>query len=635
MKKIITIIFTLALILCLAACGNDVPVEETQPKATVSDATKPEVTEPEATEPDVTEPDVTEPEATEPEVTDPPVTEKPHAHSYTSTTENATCDKDGSKVFTCECGDSYTEIITKLGHSYTDKVTAPTCTEKGYTTHTCTRCSDSYKDSYKDATNHSYTSKVTTAATCTKEGVKTFTCSKCANQYTESIAKTAHNYAAATCTKPKTCTCGATSGTALGHSYTSQVTTSATCTKEGVKTFTCSKCANQYTESIAKTAHNYAAATCTKPKTCTCGATSGTALGHSYTSKVTTAASCTKEGVKTFTCSKCANQYTESIAKTAHNYAAATCTKPKTCTCGATSGTALGHSYTSQVTTSATCTKEGVKTFTCSKCANQYTESIAKTAHNYAAATCTKPKTCTCGATSGSALGHSYSYAKNKAPTTSATGTLKGTCSRCSGTTSVTVPKLNTTDYTRTQTKAPTCTATGTYTWKWKTTTYGTFSYTTSIAAKGHSWGSWEITNYPTPVLEGKQERVCNSCSKKETQTVAKSKYDGTYHSNNDYMLLSNKQKGTAGFNIRYAWWENGELKIDGYFFNDTKSTQIFNSAVRVKIYGRNGVLIANGTFNLSHIKLNAKETGFHQLTFGIDSYSSYGCDLSYLEWAY
>ena len=509
MKKIITIIFTLALILCLAACGNDVPVEETQPKATVSDATKPEVTEPEATEPDVTEPDVTEPEATEPEVTDPPVTEKPHAHSYTSTTENATCDKDGSKVFTCECGDSYTEIITKLGHSYTDKVTAPTCTEKGYTTHTCTRCSDSYKDSYKDATNHSYTSKVTTAATCTKEGVKTFTCSKCANQYTESIAKTAHNYAAATCTKPKTCTCGATSGTALGHSYTSQVTTSATCTKEGVKTFTCSKCANQYTESIAKTAHNYAAATCTKPKTCTCGATSG------------------------------------------------------------------------------------------------------------------------------SALGHSYSYAKNKAPTTSATGTLKGTCSRCSGTTSVTVPKLNTTDYTRTQTKAPTCTATGTYTWKWKTTTYGTFSYTTSIAAKGHSWGSWEITNYPTPVLEGKQERVCNSCSKKETQTVAKSKYDGTYHSNNDYMLLSNKQKGTAGFNIRYAWWENGELKIDGYFFNDTKSTQIFNSAVRVKIYGRNGVLIANGTFNLSHIKLNAKETGFHQLTFGIDSYSSYGCDLSYLEWAY
>ena len=582
MKKVITIIFTLALILCLAACSNDVPVEETQPKATVSDATNPEVTKPEVTEPEVTEPEVTEPEATEPDVTepevtepeatDPPVTEKPHAHSYTSTTEKATCDKDGRKVFTCECGDSYTEIITKLGHSYTDKVTAPTCTEKGYTTHTCTRCSDSYKDSYKDATNHSYTSKVTTAATCTKEGVKTFTCSTCANQYTESIAKTAHNYAAATCTKPKTCTCGATSGTALGHSYTS---------------------------------------------------------------KVTTAASCTKEGIKTFTCSKCANQYTESISKTAHNYAAATCTKPKTCTCGATSGSALGHSYTSKVTTSATCTKEGVKTFTCSKCANKYTESIAKTAHNYAAATCTKPKTCTCGATSGSALGHSYSYAKNKAPTTSATGTLKGTCSRCSGTTSVTVPKLNTTDYTRTQTKAPTCTATGTYTWKWKTTTYGTFSYTTSIAAKGHSWGSWEITNYPTPVLEGKQERVCNSCSKKETQTVAKSKYDGTYHSNNDYMLLSNKQKGTAGFNIRYAWWENGELKIDGYFFNDTKSTQIFNSAVRVKIYGRNGVLIANGTFNLSHIKLNAKETGFHQLTFGIDSYSSYGCDLSYLEWAY
>ena len=567
MKKIITIIFTLALILCLAACGNDVPVEETQPKATVSDATKPEVTEPEATEPDVTEPDVTEPEATEPEVTDPPVTEKPHAHSYTSTTENATCDKDGSKVFTCECGDSYTEIITKLGHSYTDKVTAPTCTEKGYTTHTCTRCSDSYKDSYKDATNHSYTSKVTTAATCTEEGIKTFTCSNCANQYTESIAKTAHNYAAATCTKPKTCSCGATSGTALGHSYTSKVTTAATCTKEGVKTFTCSKCANQYTESIAKTAHNYAAATCTKPKTCTCGATSGTALGHSYTSKVTTSATCTKEGVKTFTCSKCANKYTESIAKTAHNYAAATCTKPKTCTCGATSGTALGHSYTSKVTTSATCTKEGVKTFTCSKCANQYTESIAKTAHNYAAATCTKPKTCTCGATSGSALGHSYKYATNKAPTTSATGTLKGTCSRCSGTTSVTMPKLNTTDYTRTQTKAPTCTATGTYTWKWNTTTYGTFSYTTSIAANGHQ-------NFGKVSVGERMEIPCTDCGG-----------------------VASVSLGDVHIVVVNTYWKDGCLYAESLLVNATGSAKT-NLYVKELTISTNAGIIASDGFN-------------------------------------
>lgn len=40
-------------------------------------------------------------------------------------------------------------------HSYTTAVTAPTCTEKGYTTHTCA-CGDSYKDTYTKALGHSY-----------------------------------------------------------------------------------------------------------------------------------------------------------------------------------------------------------------------------------------------------------------------------------------------------------------------------------------------------------------------------------------------------------------------------------------------------------------------------------------------
>ena len=51
------------------------------------------------------------------------------------------------------------EVIPELGeehtHSYTDVVTAPTCTEKGYTTHTCA-CGESYKDSYVNALGHKY-----------------------------------------------------------------------------------------------------------------------------------------------------------------------------------------------------------------------------------------------------------------------------------------------------------------------------------------------------------------------------------------------------------------------------------------------------------------------------------------------
>ncbi len=42
--------------------------------------------------------------------------------------------------------------IPALGHAYEDVVTAPTATEQGYTTHTCTTCGDSYVDSYTDPT---------------------------------------------------------------------------------------------------------------------------------------------------------------------------------------------------------------------------------------------------------------------------------------------------------------------------------------------------------------------------------------------------------------------------------------------------------------------------------------------------
>lgn len=58
------------------------------------------------------------------------------------------------------CADCGTVIIPEslevpaLGHDYNAVVTEPACTEQGYTTHTCTRCGDSYVDSYVDALGH-------------------------------------------------------------------------------------------------------------------------------------------------------------------------------------------------------------------------------------------------------------------------------------------------------------------------------------------------------------------------------------------------------------------------------------------------------------------------------------------------
>ena len=165
-------------------------------------------------------------------------------------------------TYTCSCGGSYAEAIVKLGHDYgKTKVTAPTCTSEGYTTHTCSRCSDSYKDTYTNKASHEYHSTVT-APTCTEKGYTTHVCKSCSHSYNDTYTN------------------------AAGHHYTSKVTKAATCTATGVKTYTCSKCSNSYTESIK-------------------------AIGHNYTSKVT-APTCTAQGYTTYTCANCSDSYKDS-----------------------------------------------------------------------------------------------------------------------------------------------------------------------------------------------------------------------------------------------------------------------------------------------------------------------------------
>ena len=75
------------------------------------------------------------------------------------------------------------------------------------------------------------------------------------------------------------------------------------------------------------------------------------------------------------------------------------------------------------------------------------TATYTATAHTwtYAKSDATNHKaSCTCGYSKSEA--HNFIYKSTKDPTTSATGTLTGTCSKCSQTTTVTLPKLTTTD---------------------------------------------------------------------------------------------------------------------------------------------------------------------------------------------
>ena len=83
----------------------------------------------------------------------------PDAHDLVQHDAQApTCTEIGWDAYeTCSRCD-YSTYAEKpaLGHDYAAKTTKPTCTKKGYTTHTCTRCQDSYRDEIVSALGHWY-----------------------------------------------------------------------------------------------------------------------------------------------------------------------------------------------------------------------------------------------------------------------------------------------------------------------------------------------------------------------------------------------------------------------------------------------------------------------------------------------
>ena len=234
-------------------------------------------------------------------------------------------------------------FTTAHTHYYTATVTAPTCTEKGYTTHTCA-CGDSYVDTYTDALGHAWDNgKVTKQPTEAETGVKTFTCTRCGETKTETIPKLAHEHSykavvtAPTCTEKgyttHTCACGDsyvdTYTDALGHAWDNgKVTKQPTETETGTKTFTCTRCGETKTETIPKLTHEHSykavvtAPTCTEKgyttHTCACGDSYVDSyvlpLGHDWGSgKVTKEPTATENGIKTYICARCGETKTEVI----------------------------------------------------------------------------------------------------------------------------------------------------------------------------------------------------------------------------------------------------------------------------------------------------------------------------------
>lgn len=280
------------------------------------------------------------------------------------------------------------EVVAALGHDYHDTVTAPTCTEAGYTTHTCSRCGDSYVDSQVPALGHQPgdpTHENEVPATCTEAGSydEVVKCKRCG----EELSRTHKTIAA------------------LGHTPGEPVReneVAATCSAEGRydEVVYCSVCKaeiSRVTKTIEKLAHtpgepvheNEVAATCAQegsydevvycsichtelsrtPKTTA-------KLEHSWDEgEVTTSATCTAKGVKTYTCTVCGATRTEEIPidPDAHDWneptyewnGFASVTATRVCKNDAAhTESKTSTDITSAITTEPTATTPGVRTYT-------------------------------------------------------------------------------------------------------------------------------------------------------------------------------------------------------------------------------------------------------------------------------
>ena len=71
------------------------------------------------------------------------------------------------------CGETILaqEVIKALGHKYEIGVTAPTCTESGYTTYICSVCGDTYIDDVVEAHGHTIVTDTAVSPTCTTTGL--------------------------------------------------------------------------------------------------------------------------------------------------------------------------------------------------------------------------------------------------------------------------------------------------------------------------------------------------------------------------------------------------------------------------------------------------------------------------------
>lgn len=375
-----------------------------------------------------------------------------------------------------------------LDCSYNDLIVAPECEKEGYTVRTCTVCKDSARVNPVAAPGHAWDDgKVTAEATCVADGVRVYTCNTCQAVREESISATGlHTHTPipavdATCTQT-----GLTEGSRCAvcdtvllqqeatpktaHIYGDvHIETQPTCLP-GQQYRECTVCQYRQTQMlppvhahVKETVQGFPA-TCTEDgltdsEYCTACETVFVAqtvipkTGHAWKYDWKTEPTCLTDGLCDRACQNEGCNIKEenvTVPTDGHKYAvtipavAPTCTKDGmsaqiSCTvCGdiktaAAPTSARGHRYEETVN-APTCTQNGSKVYTCSRCKDSYSESIPL-------------------------LGHAMQEFSRKEPTCTAAGALIKQCTRCGTTYTEPVHALG--HDTKQTVISPTCTLQG------------------------------------------------------------------------------------------------------------------------------------------------------------------------------
>lgn len=275
------------------------------------------------------------------------LTTTPHnPQTLESNIVDATCDKDGSKTVTTSCSDcgyvisENNVVIPATGHKW-GEWKHDDSTAKAESKHTRTCANDA---THTDSAACNFTSQVTQNQTADQPEITTYTCKDCGYSYTEETKPAlghTHNYGApvadytsgeafvegkdythtATCTGEGTCSQPTKTDKCTFDNGVE--TKAATCTEDGVKTFTCTECGGTYTVAIPATDHNWGewkhvegteGADAQHSRVCANDASHKETKACDFTAKVTQEATLDQAEITTYTCKDCGYSYTKETA---------------------------------------------------------------------------------------------------------------------------------------------------------------------------------------------------------------------------------------------------------------------------------------------------------------------------------